>query len=170
MVKEIKIPDLDAPKAILINGEKDRLSQKWHLWIASYAASMIYALLHKLVIPLTLKVLHTNKQAYTHISVDIIWILALGLSVHLSRRLSPLTQFFAGATLSFAIIEILKAAVEKNQGWITVSSYIASVPLMFCTFNLYLFAKRKSYGLYLLLGVAAFVSCRLLFSEYLWIP
>ncbi len=168
MDEQIKIPDLSEPqpKAHLMSHE-GHLAHRWHLWIACYAASMIYALLHKVVIPLSLKVLHTNRASYTHVPGDIFWIVLFGLGVHYRRRITPLVQFFAGATLAFAGIEILRAIFEKNQGWYTVSSFIASVPLTYCTFHLLTFARKIHKGLYVFLGALTLILLRIALSGLL---
>ena len=166
MDEQIKIPDLSdpQPKAHLL-GHGERLARRWHLWIACYAASMVYALLHKVIIPLTLKVLHTNRASYTHVPGDIFWIVLFGLGVHYRRSITPLVQFFAGATLAFASIEILRAIFEKNQGWYTVSSFIASVPLSYCTFHLLTFARKLHKGLYVFLGACTLIAVRIVISR-----
>ena len=169
MVDQIKILDLSDPSsARRVLNQQARLARRWHLWIACYAAAMVYALLHKVIIPLALRLVSTSRVAESQIPVDIFWIVLFGLGVHYQQKISKLVQYFSGATLSFAVVEILRAAFEKNQGWFTVSGFVASVPLLFCTLQLLAFSTSLHRGRVVLAGVATLLVLRIITPRVLW--
>lgn len=145
MAKEI-ISDLSEPVRKEQATPEELIAKRWHFALSVYAAAMLYAFLHKAVLPFLLGYLGTSRIDYTHISYGVIWILVLGYTVHKEQEVSPRVQLLMGTGLAFACFELGLIFFETRKGWMVFSHVLAGVPLIASILNLLRFASRKRWG------------------------
>lgn len=141
------IQDLSDPSPSKPLSKKDHLLRRWHLALSIYAASMIYAVLHKAAIPFALNVLGTSRKEYAHVSYSVIWVAILGVTLHKEQEVSDRVQLFMGAALGFAVLELALIFFESRSGWMLFSHLLAGIPLICSIVFLLKFATEKKWKL-----------------------
>ena len=149
------IPDLEDPVPKPRLKPQEIAHHRWHIALSIFAASMIYTVLHKTVIPMTLTVLGTSKKEYATISFQTMWVVALGYCLHRDHRIGKRVHFLIGAVLALCLKEVLLAVFQTPKGWLFFSHLLASVPLAVASLFLLPFAKKISTA-QLILGFLAF--------------
>lgn len=140
------ISDLSDPVRSTVISEEEQYAKRWHFALSIYAAAMLYAFIHKALLPFMLGHLGTSRIDYTQISYGVIWILVLGFTLHKEQEISPRVQLLMGTGLAFACYELGLIYFETQKGWMIFSHILAGVPLILSIFNLLRFATRKRWG------------------------
>jgi hypothetical protein len=151
------IPDLaEAPKRRERSPE-EVLQRKWHLALSLFAAAMLYALIHKLFVPLGVNFLGTTRSEYGKVGWDVLWVLLLGIFLHKDAGISKRIHFFMGASMGFVFYEIIIIFLGSRQGWLLFSHLLSSIPL---GISLLLLAKFSTLKLSqkVVLGFSGFIT------------
>jgi hypothetical protein len=145
MAREIKMnePDLPEPAPKSWSLEERRLRQ-WSLAVLVMTFIAIYALLHKVFIPVTLKLTSLKTSPYSQIDPGFFLPVSL---VFLLRRADHVTKalaFLAGIAIVYGAYEIFEVFQGRYVGWLAFSRLLSSVPL--AGGCIYLMSQRKFKG------------------------
>src|SRR5690606_22431743 len=94
-----------------------------------YVFCAIYASLHKIFVPLTLKIFTVNVSDYSHLDVKVLPSLLLAYLLVKQDSLNRLTSFLAGLTVVYGVVEVIAGLMGEFEGWLFISHMISSVPL-----------------------------------------
>ncbi|MEZ4751807.1 MAG: hypothetical protein R3B54_14605 [Bdellovibrionota bacterium] len=123
--------DLPEPKPRQYSAEERRLRRQ-NLLITLLGFCTAYAQLHKLIIPLFLKLTPLHSNPYSHVDIWFLHSLVLFIVLKKTRKLGPFGSFLAGIGILYGIFEIYEVFLGRLVGWLAFSRLLSSVPISFC--------------------------------------
>lgn len=143
-----KVRDLPEPSRKTLSPE-ERVHRQWRLLVVFTHFVTFYACIHKLFIPLGLKVTSLNQTPYAHIQFSVLIPLILSFSMFYSSKSTKWISFLCGVGIVFGIDELYQVLVSRHQGWFAFSRLLSSIPFaLACGFAM----SRKAFGRDLLEG------------------
>lgn len=130
MDEQSKIEENDLPEPIRppLTPEKN-LDRQWNLIVVFLTFVAGYAVLHKLVIPATLRFTPLRDSAYSQIDFWFLHPVVLALLLQRYRRNNTKISFLAGIAILYGIYEVYETAVGRNTGWFAFSRLLSATPL-----------------------------------------
>lgn len=120
----------DLPEPLRTPGSpQEEAERRWKLLVFSFTVATAYAVLHKLLIPLGLKLTPLSTSPYAKIDwwfVQNIFFLAL---LRREQKLTSLLCWFAGMSIAYGAYEVYETAIGRNPGWLAFSRLLSSVPI-----------------------------------------
>ncbi|MCB0416214.1 MAG: hypothetical protein H6617_03055 [Bdellovibrionaceae bacterium] len=123
--------DLPEPQHRQYTAEERRL-RKQNLLITLLGFCTAYAQLHKLIIPLVLKLTPLHVSPYSKIDFWFLHSLLFFFLLRKTRKLGPLGSLLAGVGILYGVFEVYEVFLGRLGGWLAFSRLLSSVPISFC--------------------------------------
>ena len=121
--------------------EEERLRRRWRLWRVVLMFLACYSLIHKLIIPLSLKFTVLRLGPYSKIDPMFLYLLVLYYSFRPAVQLTGFLSFLAGIGIAHGCAELVLVSLGYTVGWLAISHLLSSLPLaLVCTI---LMSQRK---------------------------
>jgi len=120
--------DLPEPKARQYSEEEKRV-RHWKLISTIVWFVAVYALIHKLLIPVFLKFTEVTKSPYAQIDFLFFQPLWLAYLLHKRKSNSKLLSLLCGFTVAYGVFEVFQVSQGAYEGWLAVSRLLSAVPL-----------------------------------------
>ncbi len=118
--------DLPNPKPVVFTPEEQRRRSGSILYALLWLV-IGYAFIHKIAVPLALKLTPLADSPYAHL--DLWFFPAFALAYCLKTGNNTAASFFAGGGIVYGAYEILMTANGAYPGWLGFSKMLSSIPL-----------------------------------------
>ncbi|MCB0405194.1 MAG: hypothetical protein KDD51_10445 [Bdellovibrionales bacterium] len=123
--------DLPEPQHRQYSADERRL-RKQNLLITLLGFCTAYAQLHKLIIPLFLKLTPLHTSPYSRVDFWFLHSLVLFYLLKRTRKLHALGSLLAGIGILYGLFEVYEVFLGRLAGWLAFSRLLSSVPISFC--------------------------------------
>lgn len=121
---------VDLPEPTRPNfSEEEKLNRHWDLLVVFLTGVAGYAVLHKLVIPVTLSFTALKGTPYAQVDWWFIHPVVLAYFLQTCRRNNGDISFLAGMAIVYGVYEIYEATQGRHIGWLAFSRLLSAVPL-----------------------------------------
>lgn len=120
----------DLPEiSLAIHSNSEQQSRRSKLLRNSCFFLIVYSCVHKLIIPVILKILGTSRPEYSEIDFWFVPMIVLFFSLFFSKEGSYLTRAIMGALIAHALREVYFVSQGIHSGWMTFSHLLSSIPI-----------------------------------------
>ena len=125
----VRDEDLPDPQPRPVASLAELAERRWALLRSIVFFCVAYATLHKLVVPLTLRVLKVGIPAYGEIDFTFLIGWSLAFVLLRPKPWPGLMSFLCGALIVAGAASVLELVTSRSIGWLGISHLISAVPL-----------------------------------------
>lgn len=101
----------------------------WQLARIFIAFIAAYASIHKLLLPLALKLTSLNGTPYARIQIGVVVPVSLAIAMLRADRLTRVLSALCGVAIVWGAYEVLEVSLGRHVGWFAISRLLSSVPI-----------------------------------------
>jgi len=104
-------------------------STTWILVNAFLMVFMLYAGLHKVAVPLALKLTSLSRSRYAEIDFGFLYVLSFWWAMRKQGHMTRLNSALAGAGIAYGAYELMEVLLGRLPGWLAISRLLSSLPI-----------------------------------------
>lgn len=120
--------DLPEPQPLHLTQEEED-ARHWKLISTFMVFVTVYAVVHKLIIPFSLKFTHVTKTPYSIIDPFFIHPVLLSILLVKKKGNTSIISFLCGFGVLYGIAEVFHVLNGKYEGWLAVSRLLSAIPI-----------------------------------------